>query len=93
MTTVAVCLAKPAEMHIIEGMARRRTTVNLDPVLLEEAMEALGTDQVTETIHRAFAEVVNRRRREWLARAELPDLTPAALEDLRAWRTPPSASS
>jgi Arc/MetJ family transcription regulator len=67
-------------------MARHRTTVNLDSTLLQEAMSALGTTQVTEAIHRAFAEVVNRRQREWLVQAALPDLTPDMLDRLRAPR-------
>jgi Arc/MetJ family transcription regulator len=68
-------------------MAKRHTTVNLDPELLEDAMEVLGTKQVTETIHGAFKEVIRQHRiRRFLAR-DLPDLTPEALERMRAWRT------
>jgi Arc/MetJ family transcription regulator len=68
-------------------MSKRHTTVNLDEDLLRDAMEVLGTKQVTDTIHRALDEVVKRQRREWLLAHDLPDLTPEALERMRAWRT------
>jgi len=68
-------------------MAKRHTTVNLDPELLHDAMEALGTTQVTQTIHRAFEEVVRQQRLRWLVEHDLPDLTPEMLEKIRAPRT------
>jgi Arc/MetJ family transcription regulator len=70
-------------------MSKRHTTVNLDEDLLRDAMEVLGTKQITDTIHRALREVVDRRRLEWLLAHDLPDLTPEALEKMRAPRTFP----
>jgi Arc/MetJ family transcription regulator len=37
-----------------------RTTVNLDPAVLDAARHALGTDGVSETVNAALAEVVRR---------------------------------
>lgn len=62
---------------------RKHTSLNLDLELLRAAQEALETDQATETIHRALAEVVNRRKRQRLAAYDFPDLTPAFVEETR----------
>lgn len=61
----------------------KHTTLNLDTDLLDQAREALGTKQTTETVHRALEEVVRIRRRAWLASHEFEDLTPEVLEHLR----------
>jgi Arc/MetJ family transcription regulator len=61
----------------------KHTTLNLDVALLAEAKKALGTKQVTETVHRALEEVVRSRRRAWLANQEFADLTPEALARMR----------
>jgi Arc/MetJ family transcription regulator len=66
-------------------MARRHTTLDLDPALLEEAAAVLGTKRTTETVHAALREVVARRRRAWLARRDYGDLE-ALLPELRATR-------
>jgi Arc/MetJ family transcription regulator len=68
-------------------MAKQHTTVNLDRDLLREAMEVLGTTQVTETIHRALEEVVRQWHLRRLLTHDLPDLTPEMLEKVRAPRT------
>ena len=69
-------------------MARvKRTSLNLELELVEEARRVLGTRTTTETIHRALAETVRRARLERLADRDFPDLTPEALAKLRAWRT------
>jgi len=62
---------------------RKHTTLNLDLDLLRAAQEALGTKQATETVHRALAEAVNRRKRQRLAEYDFPDLTPEFVEETR----------
>lgn len=61
----------------------KHTTLNLDTDLLDRARDALGTTQVTETVHRALEEVVLARRRAWLASHDFEGLTPAAVEAMR----------
>jgi hypothetical protein len=61
----------------------RHTTLNLDSELLDEAKVALNTKRITDTVHRALEDVVLRRRRMTLLSRELPDLTPAAVEEMR----------
>ena len=69
-------------------MARmKRTTINLDIDLLDEASEALGTSRMTETVHAAMSDVVRRRKLEALTRLEFPDLDLEKLEELRRPRT------
>jgi Arc/MetJ family transcription regulator len=64
---------------------RKHTTIDLDPDLVGQARELLGTTTTTETIHAALAEVVRGRRR--LAILELqPALTLADLDAMRAHR-------
>jgi Arc/MetJ family transcription regulator len=65
----------------------KHTTLNLDLDLVDRAREALGTKQVTETVHRALEEVVLSRRRAWLAAHDFEGLTPAAVEQMRKPRT------
>lgn len=65
----------------------RRTSVNLQLDLVDEARDVLGTRTTTETIHRALAEIVRQARLRELAQERFHDLTPEALEDLRRWRT------
>lgn len=74
-------------MHRARSEDRHRTTVNLPASLLREAEEELGSTSATETITAALREMVARRRRARLLGAELPDLTPAAVESLRQPRT------
>ena len=72
---------------------KKHTTLNIDTDLLEQAREALGTKGSTETIHRALAEVVDHRKRLWLAQYAFPDLTPESLEEMRRARTLDSPDS
>lgn len=65
---------------------RKHTTIDLDLELVREAAATLGTTRTTDTVHAALAEVVARRRRAALARMDLPDLTPGALEEMRSTR-------
>jgi Arc/MetJ family transcription regulator len=70
----------------------RRTSLNLQLDLVEEAREVLGTRTTTETIHGALAHVVREQRLKRLAGRDFTDLTPEALARLRAWRTGEPAS-
>jgi Arc/MetJ family transcription regulator len=65
---------------------RKHTTIDLDLELVREAAATLGTTRMTDTVHAALAEVVARRRRAALARMDLPDLTPEALDEMRSTR-------
>jgi Arc/MetJ family transcription regulator len=66
---------------------RRHTTLNLDDELVADAARTLGTRGTTETVHAALREIVARERRRMLVEMEMTDLTPAALEQLRAPRS------
>jgi Arc/MetJ family transcription regulator len=61
----------------------RRTNINLDMDLVDEAARELGTQRTTDTVHEALREVVARARRARLARRDFEDLTPEALERMR----------
>jgi Arc/MetJ family transcription regulator len=65
----------------------KRTSLNLEFELVAQAREVLGTTGTTETIHRALAEVVRRRRLRELADERFEDLTPEALGRLRSTRS------
>lgn len=75
---------------------RKHTTIDLDLELVREAAATLGTTRMTDTVHAALADVIARRRRAALARMDLPDLTPGALQEMRSTRgigdRPPSAA-
>jgi Arc/MetJ family transcription regulator len=58
----------------------KRTNINLDMDLVEEAARELGTRGTTDTVHEALRDVVARSRRERLARRDFEDLTPEALD-------------
>lgn len=45
----------------------RRTTLEIDDGLLQQAREALGTKTIKETVEKSFREVVRRYLRERLA--------------------------
>lgn len=65
-------------------MARmKRTTINLDQDLLDEASETLGTSQMTETVHAAMADVVRRRKLEALTKMEFPGMSLEKLKEMR----------
>jgi hypothetical protein len=64
----------------------RRTTVNLDFGLVDEAKAVLDTRGTTETIHRALEEVVRQERLRRLSRRRF-DLSDAELDDLRRPRS------
>jgi hypothetical protein len=60
----------------------KRTSLNLDLDLLNDAKEVLDTRETTETIHRALAEVVRQARLRSLS-ARRFDMTNEELERLR----------
>jgi Arc/MetJ family transcription regulator len=72
---------------------RKHTTLNIDPDLVAEAQEVLGTKNATDTIHAALDDIVRRNRRRRLLTYDLPDLTPEALEEMRSVRRFGSAES
>ncbi|HYI99620.1 MAG TPA: type II toxin-antitoxin system VapB family antitoxin [Thermoleophilaceae bacterium] len=65
----------------------KRTTINLDLDLLEEASELLGTARMTDTVHAAMGDVVRRRKLEEVTRLRFPDLT---LQSIKEGRRPSS---
>jgi hypothetical protein len=65
----------------------RRTSLNLDFELVEQARTVLGTNGTTETVHRALAEVVRQHHLRELADERFEDLTPEVLAELRRTRT------
>ncbi len=64
----------------------RRTSLNLDFDLVDEAKEVLDTKETTETIHRALREVVRQAKLRRLVSRRF-DLAPDELERLREPRT------
>jgi hypothetical protein len=65
----------------------KRTSLNLELELVAQAREVLGTNGTTDTIHRALEDVVRRERLRALTEERFDDLTPEALDKLRATRT------
>lgn len=58
----------------------KRTNINLDMDLVEQAARELGTQRTTDTVHAALRGVVARSRRARLAERGFEDLTPEALD-------------
>ena len=65
----------------------KRTSLNLDFDLVGQARDVLGSNGTTDTVHRALDEVVRREKLRRLAEERFEDLTPEALEQLRATRS------
>ena len=67
-----------------------RTMIDIDDRLLEQARKIFGTKTKKETVERALAEAVNRKKRLDYATAQKanPDLRPGRYEKLmeRAWK-------
>jgi len=61
----------------------KRTNINLDMNLVEQAAHELGTKRTTDTVHQALREVIARARRARLAERDFEDLTPEAVEAMR----------
>ncbi len=64
----------------------KRTSINLDVFLVNEAKEVLDTKETTETIHRALKAVVRQERLRRLGRRRF-DFADADLQALRQPRT------
>lgn len=66
-----------------------KTVIDLDEELRAIASEVLGTRTKKDTVNRALAEIVQRKRRsdliEWLAADPLPDLRDPHVMG-QAWR-------
>lgn len=64
----------------------RRTSLNLNRELVEEARQALGTKGTTDTVHRALEEVVSRGALERLAALTFDHLPDDWVEqERRSW--------
>jgi Arc/MetJ family transcription regulator len=61
----------------------KRTNINLDMALVEQAAHVLGTQRTTDTVHEALRDVIGRARRTRLAQRDFEDLTPESLDALR----------
>jgi len=61
----------------------KRTNINLDMELVDQAATELGTARMTDTVHEALRDVVARARRARLAQRDFADLTPDAVEEMR----------
>jgi Arc/MetJ family transcription regulator len=71
---------------------RKRTSLNLDFVLVDEAKEVLDTKETTETIHKALKEVVRNERLRRLSRRRF-DFSNEDLNALRASRSEDAAGA
>ena len=71
-------LALSGRRHIITDV--RRTSLNLNFELVEQAREVLGTKGTTDTVHRALEEVLRVRALDRLAGLRFDHLTPDWLD-------------
>ena len=74
----------------------RKTSVDIDDHLLDQARGLLGTSSIKETVDRALREVVRgaARRQEISALANMDGLDLADEQVMAgAWRSPPRSSS
>lgn len=65
----------------------RRTSLNLNFDLVEQAREVLHTSGTTDTVHRALEDVIRRDARRRLTEWDLGGLTLEDLEEMRRPRT------
>ena len=61
----------------------KRTNINLDMGLVEQAAHELGTQRTTDTVHEALRDVIARARRARLAQRDFEGLTPESLQAMR----------
>lgn len=61
----------------------KRTNINLDMELVDQAAHELGTRKITETVHKALRDVVARSHRARLAERDFEDLTPKTVDAMR----------
>jgi Arc/MetJ family transcription regulator len=75
-------------MHPPSGAhhTKHRTTVLIDPALIDQAGRVLGTSGTTTTIRCALADVVARDKRRQLASWDLGEMTLDDLDQLRRAR-------
>jgi Arc/MetJ family transcription regulator len=65
----------------------KRTNINLDTQLVDEAAALLGTDRITDTVHAAMRDVVARERRRRLAGRDLfEDMDSTEFDAMRSSR-------
>ena len=64
----------------------KRTNINLDMDLVQQAAQELGTRRTTDTVHEALRDVIARGHRTRLAQRDFEDLTPESLDALRRAR-------
>ena len=76
---------KPEGIHMT-----KRTSLNLDFALVDEAKEVLETKETTETIHKALKEVVRNERLRRLSRRRF-DFSNQDLDALRTSRSEKAA--
>lgn len=74
-------------MRSVPSTTTKRTNINLDVELVDEAASILGTTRTTDTVHAALRSVIDRTARERLAGRDFVDLTPGVLDGLREPRT------
>jgi Arc/MetJ family transcription regulator len=65
----------------------KRTSLIVDPVLLEEAAEMLGTKGPTATVREALERIVRQEHLKRLAQWEFPEDALERLEEMRRPRT------
>jgi Arc/MetJ family transcription regulator len=68
---------------VYPGGVVKRTNINLDMDLVEQAAHELGTQRTTDTVHEALRDVIARARRARLAQRDFEGLTPESLEAMR----------
>jgi Arc/MetJ family transcription regulator len=75
--------------HVLPGHTPKikRTSLNLDFELVEQAREVLHTSGTTDTVHKALEDVIRRDALRRLAEWDLGDLTLEELERIRQPRT------
>jgi Arc/MetJ family transcription regulator len=66
----------------------KRTNINLDTRLVQQAAEVLGTVRTTDTVHAAMREVVAREHRRRLVKSDLfGDMSQGDFDAMRSPRT------
>jgi Arc/MetJ family transcription regulator len=72
---------------VYHGGVIKRTNINLDRQLVEEAAALLGTNQISDTVHAAMRDVVAREHRRRLAARDLfAGMDAAAFDAMRRAR-------
>lgn len=70
------------------GSVIKRTNINLDTRLVDEAAALLGTRRTSDTVHAAMRDVIAREHRRRLAERDLfDDMQPAEFDAMRRSRT------